>query len=242
MIAASNTNNDFHNDASGATTAQPPRMSFLETTQYDVVVKAVIIGDSGVGKTSLLHRFSSSEWNPHYIATIGVDFKALTIERNAKIVKVQLWDTAGQERFRTITHAYYRGAHCVLMVYDVTNRESLEHLQFWMKDVQRYANSGTPMVLVGNKSDMVRHRVVPPEEGRAVADAMGCAAYIETSAKDSDRVDEAFDSAIGECMKQHAKIYDRLRGASANGGSRGIPIPKGQGESVMGPKSRCACN
>jgi Ras-related protein Rab-1A len=174
------------------------------TTDYDVCVKAIIIGDSGVGKSSLLYRFSDQDWNPHYIATIGVDFKVMTFERGSKVVKLQLWDTAGQERFRTITHSYYRGAHGIMLVFDVTNAESFDNIATWMKDVNRFSIDNAPMVLVGNKTDCANKRVVSREAGEALAAQLGCF-YTETSAKDNCKVEEAFTHLVDDCVTKKAK-------------------------------------
>jgi len=178
------------------------------TTDYDICVKSIIIGDSGVGKSSLLYRYSDQDWNPHYIATIGVDFKVLSFERSGKVVKLQLWDTAGQERFRTITHSYYRGAHGIMIVFDVTNRETFDNVASWMKDVRKFGADGVPMVLVGNKCDCETKRVVQAEEGKLLAAELGCR-YVETSAKENAKVDEAFDHLVNECIKHRGTLIPK---------------------------------
>ena len=171
---------------------------------YDICVKSILIGDSSVGKSSLLYRYTDHDWNPHYIATIGVDFKVVTFERAAKVVKLQLWDTAGQERFRTITHSYYRGAHGILLVFDVTNRESFDNLSDWLADVRQYGVEGSPMVLVGNKADCA-NREVKEEEAQLFAQKLGCQ-YFETSAKQNKSVDDAFNALVDLCVKSRAKL------------------------------------
>lgn len=186
-------------------------VSFQSGLDYDICVKSIIIGDSGVGKSSLLYRFTDQDWNPHYIATIGVDFKVLTFERNAKVVKLQLWDTAGQERFRTITHSYYRGAHGIMLVFDVTNMESFEHVHSWMADVRKFGIEGCPLVLVGNKADCASKRVVSREMGEMLAQQLNCK-YFETSARENTAVDEAFNFIVDQCVaKRDLVIRDKLR-------------------------------
>jgi len=175
------------------------------TMDYDVCVKSIIIGDSGVGKSSLLYRYTDQDWNPHYIATIGVDFKVLTFERQSRVVKLQLWDTAGQERFRGITHSYYRGAHGIMLVFDLTNMESFDNVTTWMNDVRKFGVEGMPMVLIGNKCDCPAKRVVTKEMGEALAAKLGCK-YMETSAKDNANVDEAFTYLVDECVATRAKL------------------------------------
>eukprot|EP01083_Nonionella_stella_P151319 483325_1 len=125
---------------------------------YDYLFKTVLIGDSGVGKSCLLLRFADDSFTDSYISTIGVDFRFRTVSIDKKTVKLQIWDTAGQERFRTITSAYYRGAHGIIMVYDVTNPESFEHVEDWLTEVNRHASENTMKLLVGNKADMVEDK------------------------------------------------------------------------------------
>jgi len=121
---------------------------------YDYLFKLVLIGDSGVGKSCLLLRFADDSFTDSYISTIGVDFRFRTVTIDNKTVKLQIWDTAGQERFRTITSAYYRGAHGIIMVYDVTNYESFEHVEEWLNEVNKHASESTLKLLVGNKADL----------------------------------------------------------------------------------------
>ncbi|XP_035495559.1 ras-related protein Rab-35b isoform X2 [Scophthalmus maximus] len=104
---------------------------------YDYLFKLLIIGDSGVGKSSLLLRFADNTFSGSYITTIGVDFKIRTVEINGEKVKLQIWDTAGQERFRTITSTYYRGTHGVIVVYDVTSAESFVNVKRWLHEINQ---------------------------------------------------------------------------------------------------------
>ena len=158
---------------------------------YDHLFKLVLIGDSGVGKSCILLRFADDSFTESYITTIGVDFRFRTINVEGKNVKLQIWDTAGQERFRTITSAYYRGADAIVLVYDSTNRESFEHVDSWLQEVNKYSNDNTIKVLIGNKSDMVDDRKITTEEGKSRADASGLS-FIETSAKDATHIEDAF--------------------------------------------------
>merc|ERR1712159_656276 len=100
--------------------------------EYDYLFKLLLIGDSGVGKSCLLFRFADDTYQESYISTIGVDFKIRTVELEGKTIKLQIWDTAGQERFRTITSSYYRGAHGIIVVYDVTDQESFNNVKTWL--------------------------------------------------------------------------------------------------------------
>jgi len=158
---------------------------------YDYLFKLVLIGDSGVGKSCLLLRFADDSFTDSYISTIGVDFRFRTVNIDLKTVKLQIWDTAGQERFRTITSAYYRGAHGIIMVYDVTNYESFEHVEEWLNEVNRHASESTLKLLVGNKADLQDDKKVATDEAKKFADNLGIP-FLETSAKNSTNVEAAF--------------------------------------------------
>lgn len=136
-----------------------------------------------------------------YISTIGVDFRFRTVIIGNKTVKLQIWDTAGQERFRTITSAYYRGADGIIMVYDVTSQDTFEHVNDWLKEVNRYASEGTSKLLVGNKCDRIADKVVTAEQAKEFSDDLGIP-FLETSAKSAKNVEEAFLTMAGELIKQ----------------------------------------
>uniref|UniRef100_A0A0M3ICE7 Ras-related protein Rab-1A n=1 Tax=Ascaris lumbricoides TaxID=6252 RepID=A0A0M3ICE7_ASCLU len=126
----------------------------------DYLFKLLLIGDSGVGKSCLLLRFADDTYTESYISTIGVDFKIRTIELDGKTIKLQIWDTAGQERFRTITSSYYRGAHGIIVVYDITDQESFNNVKQWLQEIDRYACENVNKLLVGNKCDLTSKRAV----------------------------------------------------------------------------------
>jgi len=161
----------------------------LDTSDY--LFKLLLIGDSGVGKSCLLLRFADDTYTESYISTIGVDFKIRTIELDGKTIKLQIWDTAGQERFRTITSSYYRGAHGIIVVYDVTDNESFNNVKQWLHEIDRYACENVNKLLVGNKSDLTVKRVVSTEQGKEFAESLGIE-FLETSAKTSTNVEQAF--------------------------------------------------
>mmetsp|Transcript_22688 Transcript_22688/g.25573 ORF Transcript_22688/g.25573 Transcript_22688/m.25573 type:complete len:204 (+) Transcript_22688:160-771(+) len=161
------------------------------TPEYDYLFKLLLIGDSGVGKSCLLVRFADNSYSDNYISTIGVDFKIRTIDVDGKTIKLQIWDTAGQERFRTITSSYYRGAHGIIVVYDVTEPQSFKNVQNWMQEIDRYASDSVNKLLVGNKCDDAENRAVSYDEGKDLADQFGLQ-FLETSAKASTNVEEAF--------------------------------------------------
>ncbi|KAI3371299.1 hypothetical protein L3Q82_023919 [Scortum barcoo] len=158
---------------------------------YDYLFKLLLIGDSGVGKTCLLFRFSEDSFNTTFISTIGIDFKIRTIELDGKRVKLQIWDTAGQERFRTITTAYYRGAMGIMLVYDICNEKSFENIKNWIRNIEEHASSDVEKMILGNKCDMTDRRQVSKDRGEKLAIDYGVK-FMETSAKSSYMVEEAF--------------------------------------------------
>ncbi|VDL93753.1 unnamed protein product [Schistocephalus solidus] len=155
----------------------------------------VLIGDSGVGKSNLLSRFTRNEFNLESKTTIGVEF-ATSINVNGKIIKAQIWDTAGQERYRAITSAYYRGAVGALLVYDLSRPDTYEHVETWLKELRDHADSNIVTMLVGNKCDLRHLRAVPTNEARAFAEQNNLT-FIETSALDSTNVEEAYTALLG---------------------------------------------
>jgi Ras-related protein Rab-1A len=159
--------------------------------EYDYLFKLLLIGDSGVGKSSLLLRFADDVFSDCYISTIGVDFKIRTVRVGEKTVKLQIWDTAGQERFRTLTTAYYRSAHGVILIYDVNDKESFLHLDDWMGEVGKNSCETINLMLVGNKCDVVGRRQVDYQIAKSFAEDINVS-FIETSAKDRTNVDKVF--------------------------------------------------
>jgi len=163
-----------------------------KSTHYDALIKLLLIGDSGVGKSCLLLRFADDAWTPSFITTIGIDFKIRTIELDGKRIKLQIWDTAGQERFRTITTAYYRGAMGILLVYDVTDERSFNNIRTWHANIEQHASEGVNKILIGNKCDSSdEKKAITTQQGEALARELGVA-FLETSAKANINVEEAF--------------------------------------------------
>jgi len=176
-------------------------MSTPKSASYDYLIKLLLIGDSGVGKSCLLLRFSDDSFTPSFITTIGIDFKIRTIELDGKRIKLQIWDTAGQERFRTITTAYYRGAMGILLVYDVTDERSFSNIRNWFSNVEQHASEGVNKILIGNKCDMLDKKVVQKDQGQTLADEFGIK-FLETSAKSNICVEEAFYSLARDIKKR----------------------------------------
>ena len=165
---------------------------------YDFIFKVLLLGNSDVGKSSLLLRYVDSVWSDTFVPTIGVDFKVKTIEIGGKKVKLQIWDTAGQERFRTVVSTYFRGAHGIFLIYDITNRDSFKNLENWLIEIEKNASENVLKILIGNKNDLEDERDITPDEGKAFANRNGMQ-FIETSAKMNTNVNEAFET-LGKLM------------------------------------------
>ncbi|XP_031269087.1 ras-related protein RABA6b-like isoform X2 [Pistacia vera] len=172
----------------------------FEDQECDYLFKAVMIGDSAVGKSNLLSRFAKDEFRLDSKPTIGVEFAYKNIKVGDKLIKAQIWDTAGQERFRAITGSYYRGALGALLVYDITRRVTFENIKKWLHELREYGNSCMAIVLVGNKSDLTHSREVNEEDGKALAELEGLY-FMETSAMENINVEDAFLQLI-------RKIYE----------------------------------
>jgi len=170
---------------------------------YAYLFKYIIIGDTGVGKSCLLLQFTDKRFQPVHDLTIGVEFGARMVTIDGKQIKLQIWDTAGQESFRSITRSYYRGAAGALLVYDITRRETFNHLASWLEDARQHSNSNMTIMLIGNKSDLDHRRAVTVEEGEQFAKENGLI-FMETSAKTADNVEQAF-------LATAKKIYEKIQ-------------------------------
>jgi len=178
-------------------------MGEAAASSFDHLFKIVLVGDSGVGKSNLLSRFTRNSFTTDEKSTIGVEFATRIIPiADSKKIKAQIWDTAGQERYRAITNAYYRGALGALLVYDVTKLSSFENIPRWLRELREYANRDIVLVLVGNKADLVDKslRQVTEEQAKQLA-AEHDIAFMEASAKSGFNVDESFTMMV-------KKIYE----------------------------------
>ena len=167
---------------------------------YDHIFKVLLLGNSDVGKSSLILRYVDQVWSDTFVPTIGVDFKVKTLEIDNKQIKMQIWDTAGQERFRNVISSYFRGSHGILLIYDITNRDSFKNLENWLTEIEKNASQNVLKILIGNKNDLVDDREIKTEEGQAFANRNGMQ-FIETSAKMNTNVTEAFE-ALAKLMMQ----------------------------------------
>lgn len=174
-------------------------MAAATPPEHDHLFKLLLIGDSGVGKSNMLLRFADDVYREDSSATIGVDFKICSLRIQGKSVKMQIWDTAGQERFRTITSSYYRNSHGIMVVYDVTDRSSFEHVRGWMQEIEKYSKASIQRMLVGNKCDLVSKRAILQDEGADLAQELGVR-FMETSAKNSHNIEHAFELMCTEIL------------------------------------------
>ncbi|XP_043703155.1 ras-related protein Rab2BV [Telopea speciosissima] len=165
--------------------------------EYDYLFKIVLIGDSGVGKSNILSRFTRNEFCLESKSTIGVEFATRTLEVDGKTVKAQIWDTAGQERYRAITSAYYRGAVGALLVYDITKRQTFDNVQRWLRELRDHADSNIVIMMAGNKSDLSHLRAVQEEDARVLAEKEGLS-FLETSALEAYNIEKAFQTILTE--------------------------------------------
>lgn len=205
------------------------------TSEYDHLFKILLIGDSGVGKSCLLLRFVDDAYTESYISTIGVDFKIRTLTIEGKTVKMQIWDTAGQERFRTITSSYYRGAHGIAVVYDVTDMESFNNVKQWLSEIEKYASDNVNKLLIGNKSDLVSKKVVDTEMAKSFADSHNIP-FIETSAKNATNVEEAFLR-----MATDIKARVAAQGPAGRTGGKSVVIPQNGAQANKQKKDEGCC-
>merc|ERR1712216_1058853 len=188
--------------ALGTAAASLPRRSAMAKAdeEYDYLFKVVLIGDSGVGKSNLLSRFTRNEFMLQSESTIGVEFATRSIQVDGKTIKAQIWDTAGQEGYRAITSAYYRGAVGALLVYDITKHVTYENVERWLKELRDHADSNIVMMLVGNKSDLRHLRAVSTDDASSFAEKEGLS-FIETSALESTNVELAFQKILPEIYR-----------------------------------------
>ncbi|XP_009631718.1 ras-related protein RABA1f-like [Nicotiana tomentosiformis] len=193
---------------------------------YDYLFKVVLIGDSGVGKSNLLSRFTRNEFSLESKSTIGVEFATRSIRVDDKVVKAQIWDTAGQERYRAITSAYYRGAVGALLVYDVTRHVTFENVERWLKELRDHTDSSIVIMLVGNKADLRHLRAVSTEDAKTFAEKESTF-FMETSALESMNVDNAFT----EVLTQIHRVVSRK---ALEVGDDPAALPKGQTINVGG--------
>ena len=204
-------------------------MSFDDTTNingYDMIFKIVLIGDTSVGKTNILSKYLTDEFDPKSKATVGVEFGVKNFKIENNIVKVQIWDTAGQERYRSITNAYYKGAKGALLIYDITNKKSFESLEKWISDLKTNADDDMSIILLGNKTDLEDRRVVSTEEGKDKAEFYQIS-FMETSALNGNNIQKAFNELIMDVYKKNHESFEKQAKVEINRDKKTIELDKG---------------
>ena len=198
-----------------------------EIDEYDMMIKVILIGDSGVGKTNIMSKFLKNQFLENSKATVGVEFGSkLFIHENHKI-KAQIWDTAGQEKYKAITGAYYKGSKGALVIYDITRKDTFANIEKWVNDLKTTGDPKITIIIIGNKNDLADKRQVTKEEGEEKAKSFGCA-FLETSAFSGDNIDKAFDIMVKE-------IYEKF--SSDTGGDEQLS-PGGKGEDIKLDKEK----
>ena len=201
------------------------------------IIKLLLIGESSVGKTSVMFRFSDDVFSYTNIPTIGIDFKIKTVQIDGKKIKLQIWDTSGQERFDAITRQYYRGAMGIILVYDITFAKSFDRTEKWIRNIQENASDDVEKVLLGNKCDIENHRVISKERGENLAKDYGMKFY-ETSAKNNINIDKPI-MELSECIyhKYTQELSQCHHETQKNSSNTHLPIL-----SLKATKSQLCCN
>ena len=176
-----------------------------EKKQKELLYKILLLGDSSVGKTCFLMRYSDNTFQEIHMSTIGLDYKLKNVQLDdGNIVKIQIWDTAGQDRFRSITKNYYKGAHGIILIYDITSRKTYENIKNWVTQIKEEVSDKVNIILVGNKIDDEKNRKVSTEEGEKLAKEIGFDFY-ETSAKTGINIDSTFNDLVKKTVESFSK-------------------------------------
>ena len=172
----------------------------------EVLYKILLLGDSSVGKTCFLMRYTDNTFQEIHMSTIGLDYKLKNVQLDdGKIVKIQIWDTAGQDRFRSITKNYYKGAHGIILIYDITNQKTFENVKNWINQIKEEVSNKVTIILVGNKIDDEDHRVVSTEQGEKMAKDFGLM-FFECSAKSGVNIDSTFNELVKKTVENYSKV------------------------------------
>ena len=174
----------------------------MEDESYEIMVKVVLVGDSGVGKTNIMSKYLKNQFREDSKATVGVEFGSKQFSVEGHQIKAQIWDTAGKERYKAITSAYYKGAKGAFIVYDITRKNTFETVNKWVSDITAAADKKITLILIGNKNDLEDQRQVTKEVGEEKAKELGLA-FMETSACSGENLDKAFQMMINEIYKKY---------------------------------------
>ena len=185
----------------------------ISSETYDKKIKIMIVGETLVGKTSLIRRYTKNKFGGDYLATIGIDFQYKFLDINNKKIKVELWDTAGQERFKSIAKNYFQSSDGLLIVYDITDKKTFEKLDDWFEQISLNAPENTKLVLIGNKSDLGGKREISIEEGQKFAE-QNRVKFFETSAKDGTNVNSVFEMLTNDIINDEQGLATRNKRSS----------------------------
>ena len=199
------------NNNSGTISSSNIQEKVYSSKHYDDLFKLVIIGDSGVGKSCILLRFADDTFTDNYYSTIGVDFRFKCVDIGERKCKLQIWDTAGQEKFKTITSAYYRGAHGIIIVYDISDKNSFLHIKDWMDDINKYTDDNPIKLVVGNKSDLSDQRQVSQLDINKFKQQTGIP-VMEASAKNSYKINEVMETITRMLISKKTRIGGLING------------------------------
>ena len=172
--------------------------------QYDIKLKIIILGESMVGKTCLITRYTNDKFGGRYLCTVGIDYQKKTIEKDNKKILLQIWDTAGQERFRNVTKNYFNNSQGFVLAYDINNRETFEKVEYWIEEIKAKADENIKCILIGTKCDLDK-REVNEEEGIELGEKYGYK-FLETSAKENININETFDTLVSEIIKKYEGV------------------------------------
>ena len=187
----------------------------------EVLYKILLLGDSSVGKTCFLMRYTDNTFQEIHMSTIGLDSKLKNVQLDdGKIVKIQIWDTAGQDRFRSITKNYYKGAHGIILIYDITNKKSFENVRNWINQIKEEVSEKVSIILVGNKIDDEEHRVVPTVEGEKLSKELGLM-FFECSAKSGINIDSTFNELVKTTVENYSKVIKGEKLKNKKNGKKG---------------------
>ena len=210
-----------------------------EIEEYEMMVKVILIGDSGVGKTNIMSKFLKNQFMEESKATIGVEFGSKLFNHEGHKIKAQIWDTAGQEKYKAITGAYYKGSKGALVVYDITQKKTFENIEKWVNDLKAAGDPKITIILIGNKNDLDDKRQVSKDQGEEKARSFGCA-FLETSAYSGDNIDIAFNLMVKEIYEKFSNDStgeDELAPGS-NGDGRDVKLDKVNDKNIK-KKSCC---
>ena len=172
----------------------------------EFLYKILLLGDTSVGKTCFLMRYTDNTFQEIHLSTIGLDYKLKNVQlEDGKFVKIQIWDTAGQDRFRSITKNYYKGAHGIILLYDITDRRSFDNVKTWIEQIREEVGDKVSIILVGNKIDEVDGRKVKTEEGEKIANEIGLS-FFECSAKTGENIDMIFNEMVKKTVEANTKL------------------------------------